>query len=223
MSTNNGLRYPDTTPGMSIGDFKKWTVSQLKEFLGDRGINRDGLKEKLVINAYSAYTLDLPAENVDPQTEERQVMHDYKKKLELENGMVILPDPRSLSEGWVCAPMNLPDTTYEQVTAYLTDHNAGKAYKGGKSLLESGHISNIMTHTISISSNIRYCFVRGMCCPEQKQSKDDYDMWICLHKDTGAIMTADCKCVAGASGVCKHAGALMWYIEKEESYFKSLN
>ena len=44
MSTNNGLRYPDTTPGMSIGDFKKWTVSQLKEFLGDRGINRDGLR-----------------------------------------------------------------------------------------------------------------------------------------------------------------------------------
>ena len=73
MSTNNGLRYPDTTPGMSIGDFKKWTVSQLKEFLGDRGINRDGLKEKVVINAYSAYTLDLPAENVDPQTEEKQL------------------------------------------------------------------------------------------------------------------------------------------------------
>ena len=81
MSTNNVLRYPDTTPGMSIGDFKKWTVSQLKEFLGDRGINRDGLKEKLVINAYSAYALDLPAENVDPQIVERQVMHDYKKKL----------------------------------------------------------------------------------------------------------------------------------------------
>ena len=97
-------------------------------------------------------------------------------------------------------PMNLPDTTYEQVTAYLTDHNAGKAYKGGNSLLELSHISNIMTHTIS--SNIRYCFVRCMCCPEQKQSKDDYDMWICLHKDTGEIMTADCKCVAGASGVC---------------------
>ena len=213
MSAKNNLRYPDTPPGMSIDDFRKWIVTQLKEFLGDRGINRDGLKEKLVTNAYAAYTLGIPAENIDAQTEEKQVIYDYKKKLVLENGMVLLPDPRLLIEGWVCAPLNLPDTTYEQVTAYLANHDAGKAYKGGKSLLESGHISNVMTH--SISANIRYCFVRGMCCPEQKQSRNDYDVWLCLHKDTGEILTADCKCTAGASGVCKHAGALMWYIEKE--------
>ena len=53
-------RYPDTKPGMTIEDFRGWTVSQLKEFLGDRGINKDGLKEKLVKNVYDAYTLALP-------------------------------------------------------------------------------------------------------------------------------------------------------------------
>ncbi len=28
------------------------TVSQLREYLGDREVNRDGLKEKLVVNVY---------------------------------------------------------------------------------------------------------------------------------------------------------------------------
>ena len=51
MNATNNLRYPDTKPGMSVDDFKKWTVAQLKEYLGDRGINRDGLK---VANAYGA-------------------------------------------------------------------------------------------------------------------------------------------------------------------------
>ena len=106
----------------------------------------------------------------------------------------------------MCTIKSAGHNIYEHVTAYLANHDAGKAYKGGKSLLVSGHISNVMTH--SISANIRYCFVRGMCCPEQKLSKNDYDVWLCLHKDTGEIMTADCKCAAGASGVCKHAGSL---------------
>ena len=127
MSAKNNLRYSDTKPGMSVDDFKKWTVAQLKEYLGDRGINRDGLKEKLVANAYGAYILDIPAENIDAQTKEKQVNYDYKKKLALENGMVLLPDPRLLVEGWVCAPLNLPDTTYEHVIAYLANHDAGKS------------------------------------------------------------------------------------------------
>ncbi len=108
--------------------------------LGDRGINRDGLKEGLVGNAYGVYRLDLPAEYTDAQTEENQVNNDYKRKLVLENGMVNLPDPRLLVEGWVCAPLNLPDTTYENVNAYLTAHDAGKAYKGGECLLKSNNV-----------------------------------------------------------------------------------
>ena len=64
MSSTNNLRYPVTTSGMSIDDFKKWTVAQLKDYLGDRGINRDGLKEKLAANAFGAYRLDIPAEYI---------------------------------------------------------------------------------------------------------------------------------------------------------------
>ena len=101
MSATNNFRYPVPTPGMSIHDFKKWTVAKLKDYLGDRGINRDGLKEKLAANAFGAYRLDLPAEYTDAQTEENQVKSDYKIKLTLENGMVNLLDPRLLVEEWV--------------------------------------------------------------------------------------------------------------------------
>ena len=206
-------RYPDTKPGMTIEDFRGWTVSQLKEFLGDRGINKDGLKEKLVKNVYGAYTLALPVDCTDLRAEQEEVNREYKEKLILDGGMVNLPAPRQFVEGWVNAPLNIPNTTYGKVENYLRDHDAGKAFKGGKSLLVSGHMSNVMTH--NIRENLRYCFMRGVCCPEQKVSKGSYDVWLCLHKDTGNIINGNCLCTAGSSGICKHAGALMWYIENE--------
>ena len=65
----------------------------------------------------------------------------------------------------------------------------------GNSLLDSGHLSNIMVHVIS--PNIRYCIVRGLCLPEQKLSKDVYNVWVCLHKDSVAVATGDCSCTTG--------------------------
>ena len=99
------------------------------------------------------------------------------------------------------------------VIEYLTKYDAGKAFKGGKSLCQSGHVSNVMTHLIS--PNIRFCFVRGLCLPEQKLSKEPYNVWLCLHKDSGEVTTGGCSCTAGVSGICKHVGGLLWYVEKE--------
>ena len=48
-----------------------------------------------------------------------------------------------------------------------------------------------------ISPNIRYFIVRCLCHPEQKLSKPPYDVWVCIHKDVGQVMTADCGCTAG--------------------------
>ena len=68
--------------------------------------------------------------------------------------------------GGFAAPYNLRNTIYEHVNTYMKDPDAGKAFKRGKSLLRSGHIKSVMTH--SISSNIRYSFVKGLCHPERK-------------------------------------------------------
>ena len=77
----------------------------------------------------------------------------------------------------------------------MRDTDAGETFKGGKSLLFSEHIKHVMTH--SISSNIRYCFVKGLCHPEQKLGQNPYTIWICLHKDSGAVVNGECTCVAG--------------------------
>ena len=68
--------------------------------------------------------------------------------------------------GGFAAAYNLRNTIYELVNTYQKDPDAGKAFKGGKSLLSSGHIKSVMTH--SISSNIRNSFVKGLCHPERK-------------------------------------------------------
>ena len=77
----------------------------------------------------------------------------------LENGLVGLPDPSKLIDGWFATSYNLSNTIYEHVPTYLKDTDAGKAFKGGKKLLLSGHIKDGVTllnkssdkiHTVSI-------------------------------------------------------------------------
>ena len=189
-------RYPTLKENMTKQDFNLWTVHQLQSFLGDRGVNRSGNKPKLVTNAFGTYNMKLPIIQTDVAEESAQVKLDRNLKLILENGLVILPDPNRIADSWVFAPALLPDTLHTNVDNYLKETDAGKAYAGGKSLLQSGHIFNVMVNTIS--PNVRYCFVKGLCYPEQKfKTKDAYDVWVCLHKDSGIVETGDCSCVAG--------------------------
>ena len=90
-------------------------------------------------------------------------------------------------DGWCNAPSHLLDTLYNDVKDYLIKHDAGKAFKSGKKFIK--------THNIDI--NIRYCFVRGNCCPEQRISNTNHDVWVCLHKDSGKIINAGYTCVDG--------------------------
>ena len=116
--------------------------------------------------------MNLEISATDYIEEKNEVELNLQSKLVLENGLVNLPDPSKLIDGWFTAPYNLPSTIYEQVNPYLRDNDAGKAFKGGKSFLFSGHIKNMMTH--SISSNIRYCIMKGLCHPEQKLGQNPY-------------------------------------------------
>ena len=51
------------------------------------------------------------------------------------------------------------------LTSYLVNNDAGTAYRNRKSLLDSEHLSNVMTQ--NISNNIKYTFARGYCFQEQ--------------------------------------------------------
>ena len=76
---------------------------------------------------------------------------------------------------------------------YLKD--APKAILKGKSLESSGHVFDVECHTIS--PNLKYCFVRGKCVPQERTHNKPYELWICLHKESGEVVTAECNCVAG--------------------------
>ena len=169
--------------------------SYLQEYLADRSINKTGNKDLLVKNAYGAYCINLPVASTGYLEEQEEIEKNYKEKLISENALVALPDPVTLQDGWYSALGNLPSTVYDDVVDYQDKNDAGKAYKSGKSLLDSEHLSNVMTHIIS--NNIRYTFVRGCCFQEQQTSNKPYDVFVCLHRDTGSIVEGACSCVAG--------------------------
>ena len=144
-----GEKYPRVSENMTEADFQNWKNSYLQEYLADRSINKIGNKDVLIKNAYGAYCLNLPVTATDYLEEQEEIKKNYKEKNIFENGLVTLPDPVTLQDGWYRAPENLPNTVYDDVIDYLDKNDAGKAYKSGKSLLDSEHLSRVMTHNIS--------------------------------------------------------------------------
>ena len=72
---------------------------------------------------------------------------------------------------------------------------SSKAMKQGKSLMCSEHIHDVKFH--HVSTNLKYCFVRCLCVPEEKTSGDSYTSWVCLYKDSGKVLIAECSCFSG--------------------------
>ena len=97
--------------------------------------------------------------------------------------------------GLIHPSIYLTPYTVIYLCCYLSKYDAGKAFKNGKSLLRSGHLTNIKTHMINL--NVKYCFVRCNCWSEKRLSNTDYDVRVCLHKDTGEVINCGCNCVAG--------------------------
>ena len=132
--------------------------------------------------------------------EQEEIKKNCKQNLILENGLVTLPDPVTLQDGWYSAPESLLNTVSDnlflimlltiQVKIMLEKHAEVERVN-----LNSEHLSNVMTH--SISNNIRYTFFRGYCFPEQRTSNKSYDVRVCLHNYTGSILEGACRCVAG--------------------------
>ena len=135
----------------------------LHDFLAKRDINRNGNKEAVVRNAKNAFMMNIPVTQSDAQQKIEEINSDLNDKLGLEYGLIQLSNPVKPEDlqTWPALGIsirNLTDTIYEQIILYLESNDAGKAYKGGKSLIDSGHLTNTMVH--SVSPNVRYCFVK---------------------------------------------------------------
>ncbi|XP_065659182.1 uncharacterized protein LOC136083630 [Hydra vulgaris] len=180
--------------------------SDLQNFLSKRLINQTGNKATLEKNAYC---LNLQAQVQSAQNEENEFKNDKLNKKKTSSKLIV--DPKSLTYGWVIGPSLFPDVTYAEVQLYLNKRNARKAFRSGKSLFKSDHLSNIRYH--NINSDSKYCYIAAYCLPEKKSNNPVYNVWVLIKKKSGTIKSADCNCAAGISGCCIHVGALLWYVE----------
>ena len=88
-----------------------------------------------------------------------------------------------------------------------------KALSERKSLFEPGYVSDV--EFSGISSGVSFYYLRGKVVPQTRINEAPYMVWVCLRTATGAVMTAECKCLAGMGERCKHVAALLHFIEME--------
>ena len=95
-----GAKYPRVSEKMTKADFQNWKNSYLQEYLAGRSINKTGNKDMLVKNAFGTYYLSLLVTATDYLEEQEEIKKNYKEKPILEIGLVTLPDPVTLQDGW---------------------------------------------------------------------------------------------------------------------------
>ena len=172
---------------------KNLKVEELKNYLRDRGLNLSGNKAELSKKAFGSVKLGIS--KCSTSKEDDAVKEKEKReRLSLESGLIQLPSPLNLKEGWQAGSLYFPNTIESDVEDYLKVHGPKSMVKGS-SLLTSKHVVDAAVH--NISPNVRYCYVRGRCVPQERTNNPPYEAWVCLQKDDGSVVTGECSCVAG--------------------------
>ena len=122
----------------------------------------------------------------------------YRKERTLESGET-LPDPYSLRNDWIKDADALPEVSWEDVTHYLIEtpsiYTKGKlkAYKSLEAYdyFVCGHVQMCYYHPIK--KNISFRVVKSQVLPSQRQSDSSnmYNVWVCILKKHGWILTAN--------------------------------
>ncbi|XP_038075987.1 uncharacterized protein LOC119743813 [Patiria miniata] len=204
--------------------FLSLTVDELQKYLRERGVPvGDEKRAELAERAFWADKLGLTVKPTD-KVAEQEIEASKSAKLILDGGMVRLPRPETLTEGWEDGPASLPETCRDHLDSYIKAGNrriglikteGRRTLALGKSLYMSRHVRALQYHGISV--NLCYCFVRGKVIPQVKTSEQTYFTWVVLHKETGQVCTAECTCCVGIQATCKHiAGLLFAVVESVE-------
>ena len=160
---------------------KNLKVEELKNYLRDRGLNLSGNKAELSKKAFGSVKLGIS--KCSTSKEDDAVKEKEKReRLSLESGLIQLPSPLNLKEGWQAGSLYFPNTIESDVEDYLKVHGPKSMVKGS-SLLTSKHVVDAAVH--NISPNVRYCYVRGRCVPQERTNNPPYEAWVCLQKDDG--------------------------------------
>ena len=174
--------------------FESIKVDELKNFLRDRDLNLSGKKWILSEKVFGAAKLGIRKCATTEEAAKTTKENEKKQRLALEGGLIQLPSPRELKVGWQAGSLYFPDTIESDVQQYLKVHGP-KAILKGASLFESQHLTETSFH--NISPDIKYCFIRGKCIPQERANSMPYEPSVCLKKDDGSVVTAECSCGAG--------------------------
>ena len=94
----------------SPDNLNKFTVVELKDYLREGDLNLSGNKNELCEKVFYAYKLGVP-KSPGVKDEEKIKKQTSEKKLSVENGLIKLPPPDELKQGWQSGNGNFPDTT----------------------------------------------------------------------------------------------------------------
>ncbi|XP_030850420.1 uncharacterized protein LOC115928029 [Strongylocentrotus purpuratus] len=199
--------------------FLQFSATELKKFLRDRRVPfNDEKHAELAEKAYLAEKLDLQVKPYDEKAENK-IIKCQQEKLILDDGLIRLPRPETLTNGWEDGPANLPDISRDHIDSFIKAGNrrtgrvkteGRRTLAFGKGLYMSGHVQSVQYH--DINPKICYCFVRGKVVSQVKTSEPAYLTWLVLQKDTGRICTAECNCCSGVQATCKHIAALLFTV-----------
>lgn len=189
-----------------LDDFMRWKVPLLKDFLRERGLKTTGTKNELAALAYGAKELGIPKKpGVSAQQEIKK--KEYASLLIIGNDKI--PDPLTLKDGWLTEQTGIskwPPIFQVHIAEFILIGEQGKTdiskrllsdYKEGKaySYFTSGWLKEVLYHDLAHSS--KYCLLKSETTPSQSINNPSHNIWICVTKKTGDIMSAYCSCFAG--------------------------
>ena len=130
-----------------------------------------------------------------------------------------LPVPGDVKD-WRDDVTLLPDITWNDVTFYLTETPSiftkenVRAFKSLEAYdyFVCGHVHECFYADIKGTD---FCYVKSKVLPSQRQGEKakPYEVWVCINKLQGWVLTAYCDCMAGNGKVCSHVAALLFKIQ----------
>ena len=114
-----------------------------------------------------------------------------------------VPDPDGL-DNWSGNVSLLPNITWLDITSYLIQtpsvfsKESLRAYKSLEAYdyFVCGHVQDCFYHPIN--NDDHFCFIKTQVLPSQRQAEKTvmYDVWVCVHKRDGWVLSASCICMA---------------------------
>ena len=202
--------------------FLTYNVSQLQEYLKDRGVTHSKAKK--------ADLIELCQLDVDPNCFLDDINKTIQEKLFISGKA--LPNPNTM-DGTNDMSL-LPDIDNFDIYNYLINfkeqylHKQLKDFKNldGYQLYKAGYVKKI--EVVSDIGVDGYCSIKFLVKP--KQRKEDpinktpfYKGWIILDSSEPSVHSAYCACKGGSDGGCRHTVACLFEIAEYSNINNDLN